>query len=34
MTAYSVLFVSPTDDAWIPGYIAPVGKLIAKHGGR
>lgn len=34
MTAYSVLFVSPTDDAWIPGYIAPVVELIAKHGGR
>lgn len=33
MTAYSVLFVTPTDDAWIPGYLDPVGALIDKHGG-
>ena len=34
MTAYSVLAVTPTDDSWIPGYIEPVGKIIAKHGGK
>jgi uncharacterized protein (DUF1330 family) len=33
MSHYSVLAVTPTDDAWIPGYIAPVGELVAKHGG-
>ncbi|MDV7145866.1 DUF1330 domain-containing protein [Tropicimonas sp. TH_r6] len=34
MTAYSVLFVTPTDEAWIPGYLAPVSALIEKHGGK
>lgn len=34
MPAYSVLFVTPTDDAWIPGYLAPVGEIIEKHGGK
>jgi uncharacterized protein (DUF1330 family) len=34
MTAYSILAVTPTDDSWIPGYIEPVGKIIAKHGGK
>jgi len=34
MTCYSVLAVTPTDDAWVPGYLGPVGALVAKHGGK
>ncbi|MGQ7848104.1 DUF1330 domain-containing protein [Granulosicoccus sp. 3-233] len=34
MTHYSVLAVTPTNEDWIPGYIAPVNALIAKHGGE
>ncbi|MEM7271672.1 MAG: DUF1330 domain-containing protein [Actinomycetota bacterium] len=34
MTCYSVLEVTPTDDAWIPSYLAPVADIIAKHGGK
>lgn len=33
MTAYSVLEVTPTSDDWIPGYLEPVGKIIARLGG-
>ncbi len=33
MTCYSVLEVTPTDDAWIAGYLEPVAAIIAKHGG-
>jgi len=32
MTCYSVLEVTPTDDAWIAGYLEPVAAIIAKHG--
>jgi uncharacterized protein (DUF1330 family) len=31
---YTIVGVSPTSDAWIPGYLAEVGPLVAKHGGR
>ncbi len=31
---YSVLAVTPTDDAWIPDYIARASALVAAHGGR
>lgn len=34
MTCYSVLEVTPTDDAWIPGYLGPAGEVITKHGGK
>lgn len=34
MTAYSILAVTPTTEDWIPSYIEPVGKIIAKYGGR
>ncbi len=34
MVCYSVLEVTPTDDAWIPGYLEPVAEIIIKHGGR
>lgn len=34
MTAYSILAVSPTSEDWISGYIEPVGRIIAKHGGK
>ncbi|MEM7508581.1 MAG: DUF1330 domain-containing protein [Pseudomonadota bacterium] len=33
MTCYSVLAVTPTNQDWVPGYIGPVGALVAKHGG-
>ena len=32
-TYYSVLEVTPTDDAWIPKYLSPASKLVAQHGG-
>ena len=31
---YSILDVTPTTDAWIPAYIGPANKLVAKHGGK
>jgi len=31
---YSVVSVTPTTDTWIPSYLAAVGPLVAKHGGR
>lgn len=34
MTYYSVLAVTPTTDEWIPGYIEPANKLVAKYGGK
>jgi len=34
MTYYSVLAVTPTNEDWIPGYIAPANDLIAEHGGK
>lgn len=34
MTYYSVLDVTPTAEAWIPDYIGPANKLVAKYGGK
>ncbi len=34
MTYYSVLAVTPTSEDWIPDYIEPANKLVAKHGGK
>lgn len=34
MTCYSVLEVTPTSEDWIPGYLGPVGEIIASHGGK
>lgn len=34
MTCYSVLAVTPTNEDWIPGYLAPVNEIIKKHGGK
>ena len=34
MTYYSVLAVTPITDEWIPGYLEPVGALIAQYGGQ
>ena len=34
MTYYSVLFVTPTNEDWIPDYIGPANALVAQHGGR
>lgn len=34
MTYYSVLDVTPTNEAWIPDYIGPANKLVAQYGGK
>jgi uncharacterized protein (DUF1330 family) len=34
MTYYSVLEVTPTNENWIPEYIAPANAIVAKHGGK
>jgi len=34
MAYYSVLAVTPTNDSWIPDYIGPANRLVAKHGGK
>ncbi len=34
MACYSVLFVTPTAEDWIPDYIASVGAIVAGHGGK
>lgn len=34
MSYYSILAVTPTTEEWIPDYIAPASKLVAKHGGK
>ena len=33
-TYYSVLDVTPTSEDWIPDYIEPANKLVAKYGGK
>ena len=34
MAHYSVVFVTPKADAWIPDYLKAVGPLVEKHGGK
>ena len=34
MSCYAVVFVTPKSEAWIPDYLAAVGPLVAKHGGK
>ena len=34
MKYYSVLAVTPTSQEWIPGYLGPANRLVAKHGGK
>ena len=34
MAYYSVVFVTPKTDTWIPDYLAAVGPLVQKHGGK
>ena len=34
MSYYSILAVTPTSEDWIPDYIGPVNKLVAKYGGK
>ncbi len=34
MSYYAVVFVTPKSEAWIPDYLAAVGPLVAKHGGK
>ena len=34
MTYYAAVGLTPTEEAWIPGYIGAVGDLVAKHGGK
>ncbi|MEM9123864.1 MAG: DUF1330 domain-containing protein, partial [Pseudomonadota bacterium] len=33
MTYYSMIALTPTNEAWIPGYLGPTKALVAKHGG-
>ncbi|MBY8976901.1 DUF1330 domain-containing protein [Rhodobacteraceae bacterium NNCM2] len=33
MSCYSIIAVTPTSEDWIPGYLGPANKLVAKHGG-
>ncbi|MEL7372154.1 MAG: DUF1330 domain-containing protein [Myxococcota bacterium] len=34
MSYFSVLAVTPTREDWIPAYIGPANRLVAKHGGK
>ena len=34
MTYYSVLEVTPTNQDWIPAYLEPANRLVAKYGGK
>lgn len=34
MTYYSVLAVTPTREDWIPDYLEPANRLVARHGGE
>jgi uncharacterized protein (DUF1330 family) len=34
MAYYSVLDVSPTDDAWIPDYLPTANERVVAHGGK
>ncbi|SNR84510.1 DUF1330 domain-containing protein [Puniceibacterium sediminis] len=34
MTYFSILDVTPTDDAWIPDYLPAANDRVAAHGGR
>ncbi len=34
MTFFSVLDVTPTSEDWIPDYIEPANRLVAKYGGE
>ncbi len=34
MAHYSVVFVTPKSDTWIPDYLAAVTPLVEKHGGK
>jgi uncharacterized protein (DUF1330 family) len=34
MAYYSVVFVTPSTDTWIPDYLATVTPLVRQHGGR
>lgn len=34
MTFFSVLDVTPTSEEWIPDYIEPANRLVAKYGGE
>jgi uncharacterized protein (DUF1330 family) len=34
MTYYSVLFVTPTSEDWIPDYIGPTNRLVTQYGGK
>ena len=34
MSYYSVLDVTPTSEDWIPDYLEPANRLVAKYGGK
>ena len=33
MACFSILAVTPTNEDWIPAYVGPANRLVAKHGG-
>ena len=34
MSYYSILAVTPSTEDWIPDYVGPANRLVAKHGGK
>ena len=34
MSYYSILAVTPSTEDWVPDYIGPANRLVAKHGGK
>jgi uncharacterized protein (DUF1330 family) len=34
LSHYSIVAVTPSNEDWIPDYLAAVGPLVAQHGGR
>ena len=34
MPYYSLIISTPTSEDWIPNYVASVGEIVAKHGGK
>ncbi len=34
MAYFSVLDVTPTTDTWIPAYLEPANRIVAKYGGK
>ena len=34
MSHYSILFVTPTKEEWIPNYLSQTGEVLTRHGGK